>query len=78
MAKWSELDDWTEASVQPIVEMLCCHLAAETGMEEVPETLKRSITIAAKDLWRKGYTYAHEENTVRLPRKTDPAFPPKR
>jgi hypothetical protein len=77
VTRLSDLNERAEEEVATIVDLLCYHFMAEAKWEELPPTIRESITIAAKDIWRKGYAYAHSETTIRL-RKTHPGFPPQR
>lgn len=56
-----------DRDIRPLLGPLCYMLGVDAQMQaRVRESL-----IA---VWRQGYDFAHEENTVRL-KRTDPGFP---
>lgn len=62
-----ELKARAERDIRPLLGPLCYMLGVEGSMQE---RVRESLTA----IWRQGYDFAHEENTVRL-KRTDPGFP---
>jgi len=62
-----ELTARATRDIRPLLGPLCYMLGVpEEGQERIQESLIR--------VWKQGYEFAHEENTVKM-RRTDPGFP---
>lgn len=56
-----------ERDIRTLLGPLCYMLGVDNAMQE-------RVREALVAVWRQGYAFAHEENTVRL-RRSDPGFP---
>ena len=56
-----------DRDIRPLLGPLCYML----GVDSATQDRVRESLLA---VWRQGYEFAHEENTVKL-RRTDPGFP---
>lgn len=62
-----DLTTRAERDIRPLLGPLCYMLGVDNATQE-------RVREALVAVWRQGYAFAHEENTVRL-RRSDPGFP---